>query len=275
MLFNPPPFDILLSRAIVLVIAFSIHEFAHAWTADYFGDMTPRQQGRLTLNPLKHLDPIGSLALLVVGFGWARPVMVNPMVLAQAAPSAFMWVALAGPLSNLALAVVGALPFWFGLQPTLTGGDLFPSLGLLATYLVELESEPVPGAATQFLEGTWHDTLFNSLGAAFPRWRGVSHADWWRGDWRFSYAFEYIGAYEEFGVANSLEAYRRDIGSRMYHDLEAEWRASWGLSAVAGISNLTDEIPPTIYQSGNANTDSAIYRLLGRTYYLRLGWRFE
>lgn len=136
MLFDTLPFDILLSRAIVLVIAFTIHEFAHAWTANYFGDPTPRQQGRLTLNPLKHLDPIGSLALLVAGFGWAKPVVINPMILAQAAPSALMLVSLAGPLSNLALAIVGALPFWFGLQPNFTGGNLIPSLGLLATEFV-------------------------------------------------------------------------------------------------------------------------------------------
>ena len=69
------------SRAITLIIAFTIHEFAHAWTANYFGDSTPRINGRLTLNPLSHLDPIGSLMLLMVGFGWAKPVPVNPYTL--------------------------------------------------------------------------------------------------------------------------------------------------------------------------------------------------
>jgi Zn-dependent protease len=59
----------LIARAVVLVIAFTFHEFAHAYVADYFGDDTPRMQGRLTLNPLAHLDPIGSLLLLVAGFG--------------------------------------------------------------------------------------------------------------------------------------------------------------------------------------------------------------
>ena len=135
-MFNPPSFDILITRAIVLVIAFTVHEFAHAWTANYFGDMTPRDQGRLTLNPLKHLDPIGSVLLLVTGFGWARPVQINPWVLAQASPSAMMLVALAGPASNLLLAIVGSLPFWFGLQATLSGGGLLPSASLLATEFV-------------------------------------------------------------------------------------------------------------------------------------------
>lgn len=109
----------IISRVFILVIAFTIHEYAHAWTADSFGDNTPRINGRLTLNPLAHLDPIGSLMLLFVGFGWARPVPVNPYTLRQRSPAAMMWVALAGPLSNFLLAVLAALPFqleWFTLN---------------------------------------------------------------------------------------------------------------------------------------------------------------
>ncbi len=105
-----------ISSAITLVIAFTIHEFAHAWVADSFGDSTPRINGRLTLNPLAHLDLIGSLMLLFAGFGWAKPVPVNPYTLRQRSPSALMWVALAGPLSNFLLAVLAAIPFhlnWF------------------------------------------------------------------------------------------------------------------------------------------------------------------
>lgn len=103
------------SRAITLIIAFTIHEFAHAWTANNFGDSTPRINGRLTLNPLAHLDPIGSLMLLLVGFGWAKPVPVNPYTLRQRAPSALMWVSLAGPLSNFLLALLAAIPFQLAL----------------------------------------------------------------------------------------------------------------------------------------------------------------
>jgi Zn-dependent protease len=105
---NPATF---VSRAITLIIAFTIHEFSHAWAANYFGDSTPRINGRLTLNPLSHLDPIGSLMLLLVGFGWAKPVPVNPYTLRQRAPSALMWVSLAGPLSNFLLAMLAAIPF--------------------------------------------------------------------------------------------------------------------------------------------------------------------
>lgn len=104
------PFDQLIARVIVLVIAFTVHEFSHAWTADRFGDDTPRLNGRLTLNPLAHLDPIGSLLLLVAGFGWAKPVPVNPYALGKSSPLALMWVSLAGPLSNFLMAVLMAIP---------------------------------------------------------------------------------------------------------------------------------------------------------------------
>ena len=104
-----------ISLVVVLLIAFPIHEFAHAWTANYFGDPTPEANGRLTLNPLAHLDPIGSLLLLFAGFGWAKPVPVNPYALNRRAPSAMMWVSLAGPLSNLLMAILAAIPFRLGI----------------------------------------------------------------------------------------------------------------------------------------------------------------
>ncbi|HNT26030.1 MAG TPA: site-2 protease family protein [Anaerolineales bacterium] len=99
----------------VLMVAFPVHEFAHAWTANYFGDDTPRANGRLTLNPLAHLDVWGSILLLVAGFGWAKPVPVNPYALQRRSSSALMWVSLAGPLSNFLLAILAAIPFRLGL----------------------------------------------------------------------------------------------------------------------------------------------------------------
>jgi Zn-dependent protease len=105
----------LFARLIILLVAFPVHELAHAWTADYFGDDTPRMNGRLTLNPLAHLDPIGSLLLLVAWFGWAKPVPINPYALQRKSPSAVMWVSLAGPASNLLMAIVAAIPFRIGL----------------------------------------------------------------------------------------------------------------------------------------------------------------
>src|SRR5690606_1904095 len=128
----------LISRVIVLVIAFTVHEFAHAWTADRFGDPTPRMNGRLTLNPLSHLDPVGSLLLLIAGFGWARPVPVNPYALGRRSDAALMWVSLAGPLSNLMLALLGAIPLRLGLVTFQGFGPIsfLPTLYMLLTEFV-------------------------------------------------------------------------------------------------------------------------------------------
>jgi Zn-dependent protease len=125
----------LISRIFVLLTAFAVHEFAHAWTADRFGDLTPRNNGRLTLNPMAHLDPMGSLMLIVAGFGWAKPVPVNPYALARRSSAAMMWVALAGPASNLLMALIAAIPFQLGLVSAFdafaNAGTILPSLDKL------------------------------------------------------------------------------------------------------------------------------------------------
>ena len=107
--------SMLITNLIILLIAFPVHEFAHAWAANAYGDDTPRIMGRLTLNPLSHLDVMGSLMLVLAGFGWAKPVPVNGYALQRKSPSALMWVSLAGPLSNLAMAVLAAVPFILGI----------------------------------------------------------------------------------------------------------------------------------------------------------------
>lgn len=88
-----------------LIIAITIHEFAHAWMADHLGDPTPRIQGRLTLNPLAHLDPLGTVALLLTRFGWGRPVEFDPYNLKDPTRDSAL-IALAGPASNVMLAVL-------------------------------------------------------------------------------------------------------------------------------------------------------------------------
>ncbi|MEX1247850.1 MAG: site-2 protease family protein [Anaerolineales bacterium] len=131
----------LIARIVVLVVAFTVHEFAHAFVADRFGDDTPRRQGRLTLNPLVHLDPLGSLLLVLAGFGWARPVEINPDALGRRSPAAPMLVALAGPASNLLLAGLAALPIRFGLVDLATfqtGNDILPSIPYLLTVFILL-----------------------------------------------------------------------------------------------------------------------------------------
>lgn len=119
----------LIARIIVLLVAFTIHEFAHAWTATRFGDDTPRINGRLTLNPISHLDPMGSLLLLVAGFGWAKPVPVNPYALQRHSSNALMWVSLAGPFSNFIMAILASIPFRMGLVSVVEG--FAPSTGFL------------------------------------------------------------------------------------------------------------------------------------------------
>ena len=92
----------------VLVFALSFHEFAHGWMAHRLGDSTAKNQGRLTLNPLAHLDPIGALVLYFAGFGWAKPVPVNGNNLANPRTD-MMKIAFAGPASNILLAVIGGI----------------------------------------------------------------------------------------------------------------------------------------------------------------------
>ncbi|MCS6842973.1 MAG: site-2 protease family protein [Caldilineales bacterium] len=117
--------------ALALLPAFTLHEFAHAWMAYRLGDPTAKNLGRLTLNPLKHLDVLGTLMVFVVGFGWAKPVPVNPYNL-RGGRAGMALVAVVGPLSNLALAAVAAA-LWraFGLD----GGPLVRLFGLVFVYL--------------------------------------------------------------------------------------------------------------------------------------------
>lgn len=108
---NRSPEEII-AFAIALIPAFTFHEFAHAWVANYLGDPTAKNLGRLTLNPLKHLDVLGTIMVFVIGFGWAKPVPVNPGSLRNGRRSMAL-VAVAGPLTNLALAGVLAFVFRF------------------------------------------------------------------------------------------------------------------------------------------------------------------
>jgi Zn-dependent protease len=94
--------------AISLIIAFTLHEFAHAYVAYKFGDPTAKNEGRLTLNPIAHLDPIGTLLIFIAGFGWARPVPVNRSYFKRPRLAGIL-VSIAGPLSNLLIAFFGIL----------------------------------------------------------------------------------------------------------------------------------------------------------------------
>ncbi|MBO6209280.1 MAG: site-2 protease family protein, partial [Schwartzia sp.] len=86
-----------------LIIALALHEYAHAWAAVKMGDFTPKMMGRLTLNPMAHIDPIGIVVLLIARFGWAKPVVINPHNFRDRKKGEIL-VALAGPAMNFLLA---------------------------------------------------------------------------------------------------------------------------------------------------------------------------
>ena len=107
MLFRLPP-EVLVLLIPVLLFALVFHEFSHGWVAYKLGDPTAKNQGRLTLNPIAHLDPFGSMMILFVGFGWAKPVPVDSRYLANPRED-MMKIAFAGPASNLFLALIGGV----------------------------------------------------------------------------------------------------------------------------------------------------------------------
>ena len=114
-----------------LLLALTLHEFAHGYVAYRLGDPTARNAGRLTLNPLSHLDPVGTLAFIFIKIGWAKPVPVNPIYFKNPRQD-MLWVALAGPASNLVLAVLSAVLLRF--IAAIVG--LLPSSPLIAAVLI-------------------------------------------------------------------------------------------------------------------------------------------
>ena len=126
-------------RVITLLIAFTVHELAHAWAALKLGDDTAERMGRITLNPIAHLDPIGTIALILVGFGWAKPVPVNPYNLRGNWRQSMALVALAGPVSNIVMAVIAAIPFRLGLVELTSvfgGSTVIPSVAYFLYFFI-------------------------------------------------------------------------------------------------------------------------------------------
>lgn len=154
---NPTAFVVI---ALALIFSLTVHEFAHAYTADRLGDPTPRRFGRVTLNPLSHLDPFGALLLLFAGFGFARPVPVNFNNLGRWGMVA---VAAAGPISNILIALVCILLLRF--LPESSFVDLI--LGVVASINVVLavfNLIPIPLLnGSRILAGLFPNTLGRSL----------------------------------------------------------------------------------------------------------------
>ena len=122
-------FTQLVTGFIVLVMSLTVHEAAHAWSADRLGDSTARLLGRLSLNPVVHVDPIGTLLFPLIAMltnlpliGWAKPVPVNPAQLRPHWRQKFMWIAAAGPASNLVLAAIASVALLL-IAPAESSGD--------------------------------------------------------------------------------------------------------------------------------------------------------
>ena len=130
-----------------LIFAAAGHEYAHAKAADLLGDPTPRMMGRLTMNPFVHLDLIGSLALIIGGFGWAKPVVVNPTNFKDPRTDD-MIVSIAGPMANLVMAFIGYVVMRCLEAANLLGNDsLYLVLFLIVVYNINfaiLNLMPVP-----------------------------------------------------------------------------------------------------------------------------------
>jgi Zn-dependent protease len=133
---------LLMVPAIVLGLTF--HEFAHGWTAARLGDRTARYQGRLTLNPAAHIDAIGLIMLFIAGFGWAKPVPVNPYNLQGDVRRSMLLVSLAGPATNFILAVLGAIVLGLVAWQTPLGRDILIEIIRINVVLAVFNLIPVP-----------------------------------------------------------------------------------------------------------------------------------
>jgi Zn-dependent protease len=127
-------FSKLLLLAPPILLALTFHEFAHAYVANRFGDDTAKRNGRLTMNPLAHLDPFGTIMIFIVHFGWAKPVPVNPYNLRNPKKD-MLWISAAGPLSNMVLALISGLLLRF-ITPTGMMSDPHSMLGVFVVMVV-------------------------------------------------------------------------------------------------------------------------------------------
>lgn len=168
------PFSALFSDPLVfllyfasLVICITIHEFAHAFVADRLGDPTPSLSGRVTLNPLAHLDPLGTIALILFRFGWGKPVPFDPYNLKDPKKDSAL-IALAGPASNLILATILSLILrLFPLGDTLPGAFLYAvitiNVGLAIFNLIPIHpldgGKILIGFAPKEVAYEWDQTL--------------------------------------------------------------------------------------------------------------------
>ncbi len=149
MLLNAPPsqmLDAVIAYAIIILLCFPLHEFGHAWVATRLGDTLALREGRVTLNPMAHIDPIGALVLAVAPFGWAKPVPFYPSNLRKA-PSisvGIILVSIAGIVMNLLLAAIFALPLRLNLVQDATLFEVCFLIVRINLFLAVFNLIPVP-----------------------------------------------------------------------------------------------------------------------------------
>jgi Zn-dependent protease len=141
----------LIQAVIIIVISLTVHEFAHSLAAIRLGDDTPRREGRLTLNPLQHVDLIGFIMLIIAGFGWAKPVRIDVSKLHKPRRDEIL-ISLAGPASNLILAVLGVVLVWVVLATSALSsrrvlaafGGFMTELAVINVSLAVFNMIPIP-----------------------------------------------------------------------------------------------------------------------------------
>ena len=134
----------LVALVFALAIAITVHEANHAWVATLLGDPTPRMMGRVSLNPMRHLDPIGTIMIFVAHFGWGKPVMFNPWNLKINPHIGSAMVAFAGPVANIAAAIFFLLPLRFQTSIDPQMGEVIRTIVSLNIGLAAFNLIPIP-----------------------------------------------------------------------------------------------------------------------------------
>jgi hypothetical protein len=160
-----------------------------------------------------------------------------------------------------------------GVDFSLQGTKTLPRLGTLsgslsANYLADFQRTSFEGGATAALSGTTDGSV------SWPRWRAQASVDWTWNGWSASYSARYIGHMTECGDDDTFlqPTDCRVVGDRLYHSVTASHHWSSGFTATAYVTNIGNTSPPRVNRSGNANTDAAIYDVLGRVYSMRLSY---
>jgi len=163
---------------VALLMAITVHEFAHAWTADLLGDPTARRLGRVSLNPLAHLDPLGSLIMVMslisgIGIGWGKPVPLSPHRLRYGPRLGAAIVSLAGPVANLLLALVTGLALrWLPITQAwlLIVLDTIAWVNIIIAVFNLIPIPPLDGSSVllgilSLIRGSWAQSLASAMGA--------------------------------------------------------------------------------------------------------------